>query len=131
MTTGVRRRIMDSRPQMESVLKLVMNMIMGRWNCLLSQMDKINSNQDEMKVTLSTSQERMGAGQQMRAEIRANQRKMEASQERMETAINTGHEKVEAAISATWPAWTKFKETFNKLVGGICRSTDLEPPRRS
>jgi hypothetical protein len=53
---------------------------------------------------------------------------MEASQEWMETAINAGQEKLEAMISATWPAWTKFKETFNKLVGGILQLTDLEPP---
>jgi hypothetical protein len=89
---------MDSIPQMEPILKLVMNMIMGRWDCFLSQMmDKINSNQDEMKVTLSTSQERLGAGQQMRA----NQAKTEANQERMETAINAGQEKLQGVISTT------------------------------
>lgn len=82
---------------MELVLKLVMNMIMGRWDFLLSQMmDKINANHNEKKATLNTSQERMEVGQQMIVKIRTNQAKMEDSQERMETTINAGQEKVEA-----------------------------------
>jgi Asp/Glu/hydantoin racemase len=112
---------------MEPVLKLAMNMTGQVGLFVKPMMDKINANPNEKKVTLSTSQEIMGVGQQMRAKIRANQAKMEASQERMETAINAGQEKVEATISVTCPAWTKFEETINKPVGGVCQSTDLEP----
>jgi hypothetical protein len=68
---------MDSRPQMEPVLKLVMDTIMGSWDCLLSKMmDKIDAIQEETKLVLSANQERMGAGQeQMGAKIRVNQAK--------------------------------------------------------
>jgi hypothetical protein len=44
----------------------------------------------------------------------------------METATNTAQEKMEAVISATWFAQTKFKETTNRQVGGIREDLDAE-----
>lgn len=76
MTTGVRSvglglRIIDSRPEMDSATELTMDMILSRFECLLSQViDKINANQEKAEV----SQDQMKASQEgLRATIRTGQ----------------------------------------------------------
>jgi hypothetical protein len=77
MKTGVRSVglglwIFDSRLEMDSASKLITDMIVGRFECLLSQvMDKINANQEKAEVS---------------------QAQMKASQEELRDTVRTGQE---------------------------------------
>jgi hypothetical protein len=82
--------IIDSSPEMVSASKLIMDMIVDRFQCLLSQViNRISANKRK--------------GQ-------ASQDQIKASQEGLRATVRTGQEKMEATISTIHPAQTKLKD---------------------
>lgn len=90
INVGLRLWIIDSRPEMDSASKLIMDMIVDRFECLLSQViDKISA------------YERNGE---------ASQDQIKTSLEGLQATMRTRQEKLEAAKRAIHPAQTKLKD---------------------